>query len=366
MRSRRRPPAAAADRGTEKVNDAIDKGVVYLKAELKTAVKDTNPNLGNDWTTIPPRLGVLGLMGLTLLECGVPPADEDMKKRWPTSSAMRCLGLPTHIRWPVAPLPRPPRRQARQRCRAQSRPASHGRPDGIGSWTYTCPILTAEEEAGMADFVNAGGATVGACRQAAGRLASFAVVRGPTKQRPHNGSLADGDNSNAQFAVLALWVARRHSVNVQPSLVLVDHCFRQNQLAVGGWDYFTRDGRFKGSMTFAGLLTLAVVHGDNIKAGRAPEKDTAIENGFRFLGSTSARARTERHRRRHDHQGVGLGDLYFLWSLERMAVIYDLKMISGKDWYAWAAPLIVGANGRTAAGPTPFRAGATPASRCWC
>jgi hypothetical protein len=36
------------------------------------------------------------------------------------------------------------------------------------------------------------------------------------------------------------------------------------------------------------------------------------------------------------------GDLYYLWSLERVAVTYDLRTIGGKDWYAWGAPLIIG------------------------
>jgi hypothetical protein len=35
------------------------------------------------------------------------------------------------------------------------------------------------------------------------------------------------------------------------------------------------------------------------------------------------------------------GDLYYLWSLERVAAAYDLATIGGKDWYAWGAPLIV-------------------------
>jgi hypothetical protein len=35
------------------------------------------------------------------------------------------------------------------------------------------------------------------------------------------------------------------------------------------------------------------------------------------------------------------GDLYFLWSLERMAVAYDLKTVGKRDWYAFGAPIIV-------------------------
>ncbi|HYT92699.1 MAG TPA: hypothetical protein VEL76_28540, partial [Gemmataceae bacterium] len=39
--------------------------------------------------------------------------------------------------------------------------------------------------------------------------------------------------------------------------------------------------------------------------------------------------------------GDNWGDLYFLWSLERMAVIYDLKKIEDKDWYAWGSGIIL-------------------------
>jgi len=35
------------------------------------------------------------------------------------------------------------------------------------------------------------------------------------------------------------------------------------------------------------------------------------------------------------------GDLYYLWSLERVAVTYNLRTIGGKDWYAWGAPIIL-------------------------
>ena len=34
-------------------------------------------------------------------------------------------------------------------------------------------------------------------------------------------------------------------------------------------------------------------------------------------------------------------DLYFLWSLERVAVIYDLPDIGGVDWYQWGAKRLV-------------------------
>ncbi len=35
------------------------------------------------------------------------------------------------------------------------------------------------------------------------------------------------------------------------------------------------------------------------------------------------------------------GDLYFLWCVERMAMVYGLDKIEGKDWYKWGAEIII-------------------------
>jgi pimeloyl-ACP methyl ester carboxylesterase len=34
-------------------------------------------------------------------------------------------------------------------------------------------------------------------------------------------------------------------------------------------------------------------------------------------------------------------NLYYLWSVERVAMLYDLKTIGGKDWYGWGAQVLV-------------------------
>ena len=39
--------------------------------------------------------------------------------------------------------------------------------------------------------------------------------------------------------------------------------------------------------------------------------------------------------------GDNLGDLYFLWSLERMTVIYDLKKVGDVDWHEWGTDIIL-------------------------
>ena len=35
------------------------------------------------------------------------------------------------------------------------------------------------------------------------------------------------------------------------------------------------------------------------------------------------------------------GDLYLLWCIERMAVVYDLHQIDGKDWFGWGSQVIL-------------------------
>src|SRR5262249_16284236 len=68
--------------------------------------------------------------------------------------------------------------------------------------------------------------------------------------------------------------------------------------------------------------------------GETAAKDPAIDNGLRymskFIGTPSGKWMG------HPKQG-----LYFLWSVERVGVIYQLKTIEGRDWYAWGAEILV-------------------------
>src|SRR5262249_39207659 len=49
--------------------------------------------------------------------------------------------------------------------------------------------------------------------------------------------LGTSDNSNTQFAILALWVAQRHGVPMERTLKLMVQRFRQSQNADGSWGY---------------------------------------------------------------------------------------------------------------------------------
>jgi hypothetical protein len=40
-------------------------------------------------------------------------------------------------------------------------------------------------------------------------------------------------------------------------------------------------------------------------------------------------------------QSTNVDDIYALWSLERLAMVCDLKTLAGHDWYAWGVVMLV-------------------------
>jgi hypothetical protein len=154
------------------------------------------------------------------------------------------------------------------------------------------------------------------------------------------------DNSNTQFALLALWAARRHGVPLDRSFHLLVRRFETSQNADGAWGYAYRRGGGEGgspAMTGVGLIGLAVGHGlaNEPKAKGGPTthrrrlaKDERVVKGFAAFGN---------------HIGVPTGrmrdlpqpSLYFMWTVERVGVLYKLKQIGKKDWYHWGAEILV-------------------------
>ncbi len=87
-------------------------------------------------------------------------------------------------------------------------------------------------------------------------------------------------------------------------------------------------------MTCVGLLGLAVGHGSLLGSGKsgravAAVEDPAITKGIdalsKWIGVPG------------DPDDEGSLNLYKLWSIERVCVLYGLTDINGKDWYGWGA-----------------------------
>lgn len=335
-----------------KVQQSIDKGVTYLKKQL-----GTQKNI---------RLGAAALGGLTLLACGVSGDDPALRKviervrtDGPKQTATYDLALC------ILCLDRLGDSQDQERIRTMAARLMGGQqPDG---WGYQCQALSSGDEprllALLAEMQASGGRTGagggadrtppkppdGKTTPPKGKkgpepadLRSLPVVQPSGSKSAKRGGT---DNSNTQFALLALWVAQKHGVPVDRSLAMVDAHFRTSQNANGSWGYHAGGALRPDSMTCAGLLGLAVgkglVRGEDVKKA-AGQKDPAIEKGMKFLAQSVGR--TDPKPRVRGGKVIGaasLGDLYYLWSVERVAVIYDLRTIQGKDWYAWGANHLV-------------------------
>jgi hypothetical protein len=170
------------------------------------------------------------------------------------------------------------------------------------------------------------------------------VGKGPTYKK-----LAKlGDHSNTQFALLGLWVARRYDIPLERTFALAELRFRILQNPDGGWGYVGdhRDMRTTQTMGCVGLLGLAIgrgseyelLHLDKTMQGTAVKKltkeDEGIQRGLKGLGQTiGAPTGTT--------TGLPMKNLYFLWSVERVAVLYNLQTIGNKDWYLWGSEILL-------------------------
>jgi hypothetical protein len=159
-----------------------------------------------------------------------------------------------------------------------------------------------------------------------------------------------GDHSNTQFATVALWCGRRHHVDVSGALARLDKHYRQCQQHDGGWSY-TADGGSSPAMTCAGLMGLAMGFGGKIRTGpdkpvkldeEAIAKDRSISAGLNHLGEYLRAAAAEQPQpgRRFAQNDLS-GNLYFMWSLERVGMVYGLNTIGKVDWYDWGCQLLV-------------------------
>jgi hypothetical protein len=154
------------------------------------------------------------------------------------------------------------------------------------------------------------------------------------------------DNSNTQFAALALWAARRRGLPLERTLALVVKRFRTSQSPTGGWGYgygYTVGSghNWFGSptMTCAGLLGLAVGHGlaaDIKGGGKGDGKDEAVARALKAL-STGIGQEPKWSKR----LGQDRFNLYLLWSVERVGVLYRLGKIGKVDWYTWGVDILL-------------------------
>jgi len=187
-------------------------------------------------------------------------------------------------------------------------------------------------------------------------LENAQIVRGARQGAwSYSESGGDGDNSNSQFALLALHEAERVGVSArEQTWRLAKSYWEENQNADGSWGYPTQMGS-SGSMTCAGVSSLAIaadrvqatdarVVGDRIECckGRDDKDADRIERGMQWLGRNYSVT-----------QNPGRGrfwTLYYLYGLERAGRLTARRFISlpekldqpvRADWYREGSDFLV-------------------------
>jgi hypothetical protein len=235
-----------------------------------------------------------------------------------------------------------------------------------GGWSYRClPVSEKHEEtllktiAELNKYLDSGKTYPEALRELSvanpiGLLASFQdsrrfdwVEKGDVDTLSGAGTPLIGgtDNSNTQFAILGLWAAQRHGVPVKATFRLTVDRFERSQVPDGRWIY---RGGFRGSsavdliayksMTCVGLLALAIGRGAKLPTPGLPPTDRIDSQVYKgmFALYQQIGVPTGSMTKRIVHQ-----DVYYLWSVERVAMLYKLSAFGDKDWYRWGAEILV-------------------------
>jgi len=156
-----------------------------------------------------------------------------------------------------------------------------------------------------------------------------------------------GDNSNAQFAVLALYDAQRVGVEVsRETWQLAEKYWRSSQNEDGSWGYVPGDAG-NGSMTCAGIGGLAIcraalesgdaaVENGRVDCCRPHQEDDALDRGIDWLA--------QRFSVNHNPRPAGSGQpvlYYYLYGLERAGRLTARRFIGDHDWYREGAEFLV-------------------------
>jgi hypothetical protein len=285
------------------------------------------------------------LPGLALLECGVPAKSPEIQKvaklirtRVPQLNETYKLALAILF---LDRLGDPQDRQAIQtlalRLVAGQRPS--------GGWTYNCPRLEPRQEHDLLFALQK--QPPASPLDLPPQFRNLPALQPPSQ--PLASPLLDAfatNNSTTQFAILGLWAARRHNLPLERALALVAQRFRVSQAKGGGWGYMyeMNSPRPTPSMTGAGLLGLAVGHGlmaDSLSAAARAElaQDPAIQKGLKVL-SESVGKPLGKYGQLYGTPETAI-NLYLLWALERVGMVYNRQSINGKEWYTWGVGQIL-------------------------
>jgi hypothetical protein len=347
----------------KRIERAIEAGVQALKRQ-QVADGSWLYQQGTQHST-----GATALAALTLLECDVPPDDPIIQR---AASVIRSRAGGESNTYDIALvimfLDRLGKAEDEGLINSLTASLVKGQ-NKSGGWSYNCPVGpgNAARQPGPGRGVVGRGAEPPL--PPAPPLAGAGVPLVGGQQNLARGvGWAHGDNSNTQFATLALWVSRRHKLDgADQALEAVGQRFSSSQNPDGGWSYYPMGvQRSTATMTCAGLLGMAVsygvareavLHTGNKKPDeggrqtptlRDPNRDPAVRLALLTLGQFLAGPYILAQK------NPALGalqqpfpvvssatDYYLLWSVERVAMAFGLRTINRVDWYAWGSRIAV-------------------------
>jgi hypothetical protein len=348
---------ARADIPDETIQQAVDRGVAALRN------RQANDGHFGGYGS-----GSTSLAALTLLECGVGPEEECIRK---AAEVVRgeCpdLNRVYHLSLAIMFLDRLGDPRDVPLIQAMTVRLLEGQ-FAEGGWSYTTPDVDSKESQRLrteAEKHPELKTKPDGTKPAAPPLDPDLVERIrriENRRGPAQGRIGDGqttttgiDNSNTQFAILGLWVARRHGLPVDDALRRAERYFRASHIQ-GAWPYRpNNETTGQPAMTCAGLLGLAIGAGVSREAKmrttpegkggqpsgpppalRDPLKDMLVQAALNYVGNEVARAAVTGL----DFTGPGR-DFYFLWSVERTGVAYNLNLMGGRNWYQLGCGLLL-------------------------
>ena len=97
-------------------------------------------------------------------------------------------------------------------------------------------------------------------------------------------------------------------------------------------------------MTCVGLLGLAIGRGLKLNSPGSPppgQDDLQILGGLAVLYATIGIPMGQMGKPITTRDIYPIQDIYFLWSLERVGMLFNLPTIGDKEWYRWGAEILV-------------------------
>jgi hypothetical protein len=340
----RKGPSALTAKEQKRINKAIDRGIAYLRrTQLPTGIfADASPCMRTNACSF------ASLPGLALLESGV--AKNDPAVQAASGLVRNAAGALTgtyDISLAILFLDRLGEARDRALVRSLALRLVAGQ-NSFGGWSYECPLLSRAREKALLNRLGTLEAKAFQHVRYRDKLPPSASRTRPVNSR-YDTPPSRGDNSNTQFAILALGAARSHDLPLGTAIARIEQRFRSTQQA-DGWGYYCwalPSVRTTACMTCVGLLALALgrTAGPDVakpQRGASTPADIGIQLGLWALG----RRLNERPVWR---SGGGFRpDYYYLWSVERVGVLCGVKTLGGTDWYRWGCEYLMPA--QTAAG----------------